>query len=652
MINLGRIITTLDLATNPQVTHVHRAAFLQKWGIWLILALALLLQVIYLQTSLGMTGGVLGVPLDDAWIHYQFARNLSQGEGFDYLPGVATPGSTSPLWTLLLAGVGLFTQDFLLPSLLLSGLFFLLTIFLTYRLALRLTDRWFVALLAALGVALTGRLLWASLSAMEVTLFTTLSLSAVLLYHQHGLGAAAGLFFGLATQARPEGHVLFGLAVADTVLPLLFAGADRWSWRKWQPVLTAVSLYGLIQLPYALFSLGVTGRPLPNTFYAKSRSETLYSLRTLRETLRLHWRDNPLSLLLLPVGVVALWRKSRLVCGWLVGLLLLVPLIVPLVWHHGRYTMPLLPFQMIVAAAGLFWLADRWPQRSTWVAGGLTALFALAGLWGLPRWATMLGNNVREIEEIDVALGHWLAENVPAEEVIAIDDIGAIVYLSPRQIVDLNGLVSPEMWPVMDDPDFNTAAIHLLAEKNVTYLAVFPGWHGPLVNDPTMAQPVQRFTTGTHTIIGEQEAVVYAMDWPYRQAIAPQQPLSIQLGELVRLRGYDLGSVEAGAVVPLTLYWESLTAVSDSYKVFVHVLDGSGAIVAQIDRLPVNGLAPTTRWQAGDLIRDRYELALPAELPAGHYELRVGLYTEANGRLPINQPQAEADAILLTEWEQ
>lgn len=629
---------------------------MQKWGIYLVLAVALLLQFVYLQTSLRMTGGVLGVPLDDAWIHYQFARNLSQGEGFTYMPGVATPASTSPLWTLLLAGVGLFTQDFVLPSLLLSAIFFLITIGLTYRLALDVTQRWPVALLAALGVTLTGRLLWASLSAMEVTLFTSLSLGAVLLYQRRGLGLAAGLLFGLASQARPEGHVLFALAVANTSLPLLFTKSDRWSvrwsWARWRPLILAVLLYGLIQLPYALFSLSVTGRPLPNTFYAKSRSETLYSLRTLRETFRLHWRDNPLSLLLLPVGVAVLWRKSRLVAGWLVGLLLLVPLIVPLVWHHGRYTLPLLPFQMIVAAVGLFWLADRWPRRSRLLAVVLVGLFVLAGSWGLPRWATMLGNNVREIEEIDVAMGAWIAENIPADEVIAIDDIGAIVFLSPRQIVDLNGLVSPEMWPVMDDPDFNTAAIHLLAEKNVRYLAVFPGWHGPLVNDPAMAQPIQRFTTATHTIIGEQEAVVYAMDWPYRQAIVPQEEVAVALGGLVRLRGYDVGQREAGAPLSLTLYWESLTAVPDSYKIFIHILDESGAIVAQVDRLPANGLAPTSRWQTGDLIRDRYEIALPPDLPAGRYALRVGMYTEANGRLPIDHPLAENDSILIHTWEQ
>ena len=58
----------------------------------------------------GITGGVIGAPLDDAWIHFQFARNLSQGHGFSYNPGQPTPGSTAPLWTLLLALPALFSD--------------------------------------------------------------------------------------------------------------------------------------------------------------------------------------------------------------------------------------------------------------------------------------------------------------------------------------------------------------------------------------------------------------------------------------------------------------------------------------------------------------------------------------------------------------
>lgn len=44
----------------------------------------------------------IGFPLDDAWIHQTFARNLFEHREWSFNPGQPTSGSTSPLWTLLL----------------------------------------------------------------------------------------------------------------------------------------------------------------------------------------------------------------------------------------------------------------------------------------------------------------------------------------------------------------------------------------------------------------------------------------------------------------------------------------------------------------------------------------------------------------------
>jgi hypothetical protein len=204
------------------------------------------------------------------------------------------------------------------------------------------------------------------------------------------------------------------------------------------------------------------------------------------------------------------------------------------------------------------------------------------------------------------------------------------------------------MWPVLDDIDPSAAALRLLATHKVRYLAVFPDSHPALVSDSTIARPVQRFTTSTHSIILAPEAVVYVMDWPYRQSITPQNEQMVTFGGAIRLRGYDWQPDEAA--LNLTLYWESVTAVTKNYKTFIHILDENDAIVAQADRQPVNGLAPTSRWQPGDLIRDSYQITLPSDLPPGPYAVRAGLYTEENGRLPITSGPA-GDAINLLDWQ-
>src|SRR5207253_1396497 len=63
-------------------------------------------------------------------------------------------------------------------------------------------------------------------------------------------------------------------------------------------------------------------------------------------------------------------------------------------------------------------------------------------------------------------------------------------------------------------------------------------------------------------------------------------------------------------------------------SVFVHLLDGSGAIRAQSDGPPAGGAAPTDAWSVGDRIDDRRVLVAPP----GRYLARVGLYEPASGR--------------------
>jgi arabinofuranosyltransferase len=617
----------------------------------------------FLQTKLALTGGRWGVPLDDAWIHYQFARNLSQGFGFSYNPGEPMPGSTSPLWTLLLAGVGLFTHDFLMPSLLLSAAFLVAAVWLTYGLTYWLTQNVVAASLAAVILALSGRLVWAGLAGMETTAFAALSLAAVWSYSRQGLRPWPVFLFALASQVRPEGHALFALAVADTVLTWwlhrkagnsdsLPGGVPEAKW-SFAP---ALLVYALICLPYALFSLSVTGQPLPNTFYAKAGSDYFFSLRALRELAALHWQDNAVVLLLVPFGIWPLRHRGRLIALWLFGLLFLTPIIVDLIWHHGRYTMPLIPFQIIVAAVGFHWLLGQFPGRRALLAVGLASFLVVAGWQHLPHWARMLGHNANEILQVDVAMGHWLAENTPADALIAVDDIGAIVFISQRRVLDLNGLVSPEMWPVIrgEPPGRprNEAKARLLSQLQPDYLAVFPVWHWEIATNPQVVEPLAQFVADTKTIIGEQEALVYRAHWPYLSQVAPAFNHEATFGQAIRLVGYDLG-VPPGTPEPLalTLYWQSLAPVTAGYDVFIHVLDDEGQIVTQSDSEPVSILAPTHRWEPGDFVRDRHLLFLPPEV-TGTYRIQVGLFDRSTGaRLAAEADQVLDDAVYLTSFD-
>lgn len=113
----------------------------------------------------------------------------------------------------------------------------------------------------------------------------------------------------------------------------------------------------------------------------------------------------------------------------------------------------------------------------------------------------------------------------------------------------------------------------------------------------------------------------------------PQQPFSVQLGEQVRLLGFDLE--QSPELLRVTPYWQAQQRMPQSYKVFAHLVDAqTGEIVAQWDAMPRQWTYPTTWWEAGEVVADTIELSV-TDAPAGTYQLLVGLYDEATSdRLP------------------
>jgi len=134
-----------------------------------------------------------------------------------------------------------------------------------------------------------------------------------------------------------------------------------------------------------------------------------------------------------------------------------------------------------------------------------------------------------------------------------------------------------------------------------------------------------------------------------------EHPLDIILGNEVRLLGYTLEPEvgHPGEFLFLTLYWEALRPMANSYTVFVHLMDGEGRLRAQIDSPPVGGTLPTSTWVPGDVIPDRYALSLPPDLTPGEYQLNVGLYLwPAMTRLSVMQNgRAGGDFVPLTSVE-
>jgi hypothetical protein len=138
---------------------------------------------------------------------------------------------------------------------------------------------------------------------------------------------------------------------------------------------------------------------------------------------------------------------------------------------------------------------------------------------------------------------------------------------------------------------------------------------------------------------------------PPVEALDIEHPQEAILGDKVRLLGYNMESgFRPGDNFHLTLFWQCLAEMEQSYTVFVHLVDGGDNIVAQKDNPPVDGFYPATRWKPGEIIRDQYDLIISPETPLGRYRIEVGMYLAETGeRLQMlsNDGSVRDDKVML-----
>jgi hypothetical protein len=172
-------------------------------------------------------------------------------------------------------------------------------------------------------------------------------------------------------------------------------------------------------------------------------------------------------------------------------------------------------------------------------------------------------------------------------------------------------------------------------------------WLAVSVFDPTQGQSFPLTAGGSDSpdtfFIGPLKA-------PLRTPIPEIAPVSwaqpVSFGRMVELAGFEVDrqTIRAGESLRLTLLWQALTTPEVDYTVFVHLLDREGRLAAGHDAQPLAGRYPTTIWSPGEQILDRHSLPLPSTLPAGRYQLVIGLYQPATGRrLPLTFPDKPED---------
>jgi hypothetical protein len=518
-----------------------------SWGrarllpLWLGLA-ALFGSFYLLVAALGFD--VTGFPLDDAWIHQTYARNLAATGQWAFVPGQTSAGSTSPLWSLLLSlgywlGVPYQAWTYGLGIVALG-----LTGWTVTRLGLRFfpTKPW-AGPVAGLLCVLEWHLVWASVSGMETMLYTWLSVLVVEVWlvaesrstlkdgsreedpgqiwrSIFGLWLGLGVIGGLLALTRPEGLGLIGLI--GLALGWRLRRTPGRLLRTWLAIGIGLALP---VIPYLVFHYATTGFPLPNTFYAKQ--EEYQALLALYPVWRRWLMMAGVTLvggqvLLLPGFACGVWRSisnlrssdsglepstyGLLICAtWWFMHLTVYALRLPVTYQHGRYQMPVIPLFILVGVGGTAYLLH--PQARVMLtrvfSQAMMAATLLLFLAFLVLGARAYGADVAFIQGEMVAIARWLEANVPLDGLIAVHDIGAIGYFTPRPLLDLAGLVTPQVIPFITD---EVQLIEFMQAQGADYVVFFPDWseaYRRMAQDPRL-EPV--YVTGFEWTLDQGQA--------------------------------------------------------------------------------------------------------------------------------------------------
>lgn len=468
----------------------------------------------------------IGFPLDDAWIHQTYARNFASNSGWAFLPDQPSAGSTAPGWSLLLAfghwlGLGPYIWTFFLGWLLMWGL----AIAAVFGFKILLPNRSQLGIWVGLLVIFEWHMVWAAGSGMDTILSAMIALVVVIwainLEQKVNIGQHVALWqwvnisllIGLGVWIRPDGITLVGVIG----FLLLFSKIEL----KEKLSIIGLCLSSLIItiLPYLYFNLALSGEIWPNTFFAKQAEYAVLRDFPLWQRY-LNLSRQPITgvgLVLLPGIVWFTWkslseREWARLAGviWVIGYLGLYAWRLPVTYQHGRYIMPIIPSFCLFGFAGLIHLLDtkgyqNWWRiiRRSWI---LIAAIVLIVFWVLG--GNAFAQDVAIIESEMVETAKWTATNIEPEALVAVHDIGAMGYFSGRELLDLAGLISPEVIPIIRD---ELALEEYINAHNADYLVVFPGWYAQLTNDRELI-----YQTNAHfsPAAGGENMSVYIWDSP------------------------------------------------------------------------------------------------------------------------------------------
>ena len=402
-------------------------------------------------------GLFMGFTADDAYITLRYAENLARGNGFVFNLGERVYGTTTPLFTFILAGLSVLLDHPLSVGKILNIVCDVAIAVILLGLGRRLSGQKWVGYLAGFLYAFNPvSVKWSALG-METSLYT---LFICLSFWQHGRQRfrSGYVFAGLATLTRIEGALAFiVLLLADLLRRRRGALAD--------------ALFGAAPvLLWVVFAYFYFGSPIPHSAFAKKVTYGgIPPLQVLQKIVgKFLFRGGPVTLSATLAALIGMFwvvmrdSRSRPILGWWFSYWIFLILAGARV--HGWYFAP--PMWVYVLSVGVGagkiveWasgLLRRFPVPSYVRTVGLGAviciLVAISGWLLKDRYAEVDSSIGLFERRVTRPIGMWLKSHAEPGDTVCLESIGAVAYYSGLYVLDEVGLVSPAVVPLNRGPE-------------------------------------------------------------------------------------------------------------------------------------------------------------------------------------------------------
>ncbi|MFO0617747.1 MAG: hypothetical protein U0414_34455 [Polyangiaceae bacterium] len=532
----------------------------------------------YIVPALVLTRGAWPAPLDDVYIHLDFARSTALGRPFSWVIGNGySSGCTSVLYPFVLAPghwLGL-RGTWLAAWATVVAIASLIDVVRSFTRVL--ASRAAQILLAPILVC-APLLDWTLFSGMEVAFALALLARALAAAHaasiapplsRPGAQRRAGAYLAALALTRPECVVLAPLLTASIARSAGAASALRAALRALGPTVVALGLQALANEAFTgeFAAAGAIRKLITNDPYAAPIDVALLVLRNLMELATggveyaLGGRLGAATVYALALAA-CVSRSTRALALPLslgaLGALLLASVNTTAPFQNMRYAMPTVAMLLLASALG----ADVVLRRG---GGALSLCVAALGLLAIvagrrfPSQISHFARSSRNIVEQQVRVGALLADAEPRPRRVLVGDAGAIPFISGLPALDGLGLGG------YHDLPFARASVHgqgavvelierMRPEERPDVFAIYTSWWPGLV--PDFGVRMFDVTIEDNIICADRTKTLYRADWSLLEPRTGPFVDRLDVGDLVdeREHAYEMPHPHAGYITTAILF--------------------------------------------------------------------------------------------------